>query len=106
MFDKDVFEKGYKKPVNLGSGERVSIRQIVEIILKNMDNPPEVVWDTSKPSGDRIRLMDMTRANEIGFKPQISIEDGVKEVMAWYKANKGQTENRYNVFREGTEARP
>lgn len=97
-----VFEKGYNKPVNLGSGDGVTIRQIVEIITANMENPPKVVWDTTKPSGDKKRLMDMTRAeNEIGFKCQISIEEGVKEVMAWYKANKSVVENRYNVFRDG-----
>jgi GDP-L-fucose synthase len=100
-----VFEKGYNKPVNLGSGQRVSVKQIVEIILKNMPNPPEVVWDTTKPSGDKIRLMDTSRAESIGIKPEISIEEGVKEVMAWYQANKAIVNNRYNVFQQGTEVR-
>lgn len=96
-----VFEKGYNKPVNLGSGEGVTIRQVVEIIAKNLDKTPEVVWDTTKPSGDKKRLMDMTRAKSIGFECEISIEEGIKEVMAWYKANKSVVENRYNVFRDG-----
>jgi GDP-L-fucose synthase len=70
-----------------------------------MPNPPEVVWDTTKPSGDKIRLMDTSRAESIGIKPEISIEEGVKEVMAWYQANKAIVNNRYNVFQQGTEVR-
>jgi len=91
-------EKGYTEPVNLGSGIGVSIKKIVEIIVNNMENKPEVVWDTSKPSGDKKRLMDVSRTKALGFKPAISIEEGIKEVMRWYKENKDKVNKRYNVF--------
>jgi dTDP-D-glucose 4,6-dehydratase len=42
--------------------------------------------------------MDMTRASSIGFKPEFSIEEGIKEVMEWYKENRDQVDKRYNVF--------
>lgn len=95
-----VLEKGYQEPVNLGSGTGVSIKEIVELIVDNMENRPEIVWDTSKPSGDRKRLMDMSRAEALGFKPVISIKEGIKEVMRWYLENKNIVSRRYNVFTE------
>jgi len=88
------------QPVNLGSGVGVSIKEIVRIMVDNMENKPELIWDTSKPAGDKKRLMDMARARSIGFKPEISIEDGIKEVMDWYQKNKDIVAKRYNVFTE------
>lgn len=93
-----ALEKGIGQPINLGSGVGVSIKEIVDIIVNNMDEKPKIVWDTSKPSGDKKRLMDISRARAIGFEPKISIEKGIKEVMEWYKENKDIVNKRYNVF--------
>lgn len=95
-----VLEKGIESPVNLGSGTGVSIRHVVEIVVSNMKSTPKVVWDTSKPSGDRKRLMDISRARAIGFAPTVSIETGIKEVMDWYEKNRDIVNRRYNVFTE------
>ena len=95
-----VMEKEENRPVNIGSGIGCSIKEIVDVIISNMKNKPKVVWDTSKPSGDKKRLMDITRAKSIGFKPDVPIEEGIKEVMEWYQENKDIVEKRYNVFRE------
>jgi len=95
-----ALEKGTGQPLNLGSGIGVSIKKIVDIIVDNMENKPEIVWDTTKPSGDKKRLMDISRAKKIGFKPKITIEDGIKGVMSWYKENKEIVNKRYNVFVE------
>jgi GDP-L-fucose synthase len=93
-----VMEKSPGQPVNLGSGIGVSVREIVDIIVSNMAPGPDVVWDTSKPSGDKQRLMDMTRARSLGFKPTTSIEEGIKSTMAWYRVNQEKLNSRYNVF--------
>lgn len=95
-----VMEKNPRVPVNLGSGVEVTIREVVEIIVRNMEVGPKVVWDVSKPSGDKKRLMDISRAKSLGFEPQISMEEGVRETMQWYLKNKDQINNRYNVFTE------
>ncbi len=95
-----ALEKGLDQPLNLGSGVGVSIKEIVEVIVRNMKDRPEVVWDTSKPSGDKKRLMDMSRAKAIGFQAEVSIEDGIKETMEWYIRNKDMVNKRYNVFTE------
>jgi len=95
-----TLEKSVEQPINLGSGIGVSIREIVEIIVNDMKIKPRVVWDTSKPSGDKKRLMDISRAKAIGFQPMISIEEGIKEVMNWYQENRNIVNKRYNVFTE------
>lgn len=86
-------------PVNLGSGIGISIKDIVEIIVNSMNIKPDVVWDTSKPTGDRKRLMDISRAGAIGFEPIITIEDGIKELVDWYVKNRKDVGMRYNVFK-------
>jgi len=96
-----AFKKGIGQPINLGSGIGVSIKEIVEIIVNNMKIKPKLFWDTSKPSGDKKRLMDISRAKAIGFQPMISIEDGIKEVMDWYQKNRDIVNKRYNIFTEG-----
>jgi len=93
-----AIEKGCGQPINLGSGTGVTIKQIVDIIVSNLKTKPKVVWDTSKPSGDKKRLMDMTRAKSIGFQCQVSVEEGVKETIEWYAKNKDDVNKRYNVF--------
>ena len=88
-------EKGERRPINLGSGIGVSIKEIVEIVVANLENKPEVFWDISKPTGDKKRLMDMSRAKSIGFKPEVTIEEGIKDVMNWYISNRDIVDKRY-----------
>lgn len=95
-----VVEKGFTKPVNLGSGAGVSVKQIVDVIVNQMKVKPKVVWDTSKPSGDKKRLMDTARAESLGFKPSVTLEKGIKEVMTWYEQHREIAGKRYNVFTE------
>jgi GDP-L-fucose synthase len=94
-------EKGINEPINLGSGTGVTIKEIAEIVAASVPGgPTEIVWDISKPKGDAKRLMDITRANAYGFKPHISIEEGIRETIAWYTKNSSTADNRYNAFTE------
>ena len=93
-------EKGVHEPINLGSGVGITIRELVEIIIANLESKPKVVWDTSKPAGDKKRVMDVSRARAHGFESQIRFREGIKEVMDWYRANKNFAAKRYNVFTE------
>ena len=88
-------------PINLGNGVGTSIKELVEAIVACFDRPPEVIWDTNKPSGQSLRLMDITRAKEmIGFNPRISLYQGIKETVDWYMANANIAGKRYDVFTE------
>jgi GDP-L-fucose synthase len=95
-----VVAKGVAEPVNLGSGRGTTIREVVEIAAAAAPRRPEIRWDTSKPAGDRKRLMDMSRAAALGFTPEIGIAEGIRSTFAWYLAHRGQADRRYNAFSE------
>ncbi len=92
-------EKNITDPINLGSGSGNSIGEIAQIVAACRPGV-ECVFDTSKPKGDAIRLMDMTRAHSFGFKAKTPLNQGIAEVYEWYLQNKNMTENRYNAFTE------
>jgi len=91
---------GPEYPVNLGSGNKNNIREIVDIMLANMENKPEIIYDNSKIYGDKTRTMNISRAMSLGFKPQVSLEEGIKETMMWYNKNKETVNRRYNIFEQ------
>ena len=76
--------------VNLASGVGVSVRQILDIILR-IDgwNDPEIRFDSTKPTTGARRLVDITRARELlGFTAVTSLEDGLKRTIAWYREHR------------------
>jgi len=93
-----VVEKGYNKPINLGSGKGVRIKEIAETIASLMSDECEIVWDTSKPSGDNKRLMCTERASSIGIESKVSLKEGIKNTINWYINNKDDVNLRYNAF--------
>lgn len=93
-----MVEQKVTKPVNLGSGVGVTIKELAKTIASIAGVTVE--WDASKPNGDAKRLMDMTRANSYGFAPEVSLEDGLRETLEWYLANRGEPDGRYNAFAE------
>lgn len=78
-----MVENEITEPINLGSGTGVTIKEIAEIIGEYFGK--EIKWDTTKPMGDMKRLMSMKKANSYGFKPQISLKDGITKTIEWYK---------------------
>lgn len=91
-------EKGIVEPVNLGSGTGITIREIAETVARNIEGGVELVWDTSKPAGDAKRILDTARQRAMGFEPIVGLEEGIRETLAWYIANRDQADRRYNAF--------
>lgn len=85
------------EPLNMGSGDEISIKRIAEVIAKYADVPIE--WDVTKPKGDPRRVFDMSRAKSHGFTPKISIEEGLKETIEWYLENKQMADGGVDVFK-------
>ena len=77
-----MVENKVNDTVNLGSGEGVKISDIANTIGKYFDK--EVEYDTTKPNGDMKRLMSMKRANDYGFTPTTSLDDGIQKTIDWY----------------------
>jgi len=90
-------ENKITEPLNLGSGDEISIKRIAEAVASEAN--VDINWDTSKPTGDHRRVFDMSRAKSYGFEPQISIEEGVKETIQWYLENKTMADSGKDVFK-------
>ena len=93
-----VVENKITKPVNLGCGKGVTIKEIADIIANKFD--VEINYDETKPNGDKIRLLDMETMFESGFELTIDIESGIEETIDWYLNNKENLNYRYNSFVE------
>jgi GDP-L-fucose synthase len=86
-------------PINLGSGTGHTIKEIAETIARCVSNSPLIEWDTSKPSGDPIRLMNMDRAKDLlEFSPLVSIEEGIRKTIEWYLNNQELANTRQTVL--------
>jgi GDP-L-fucose synthase len=73
------------QPVNLGTGEEISIRELAELIAELIGYDGEIVWDTSRPNGQPRRKLDVSRAEELfGFRARTSLRDGLERTVAWY----------------------
>src|SRR6202166_2070275 len=74
-------------PVNIGYGSAMTIRRVVEIILKAAGHDADVRFDATKPMAIPIRLVDTSKAKRLlGFEPQIPIETGLRDLVHWYAA--------------------
>lgn len=78
-----------KDPVNLGSGEEISIRELIESIADATGFDGDIEWDTSKPDGQPRRCLDTTRAKQyFDWEAETSLEEGLEETIDWFEANK------------------
>jgi GDP-L-fucose synthase len=75
-------------PINLGSGIEISIRDLSEKILNIMNSDLEIKWELDKPNGQPRRCVSIEMAKrEIDFKPQTSLDEGLKRTIDWYESN-------------------
>lgn len=96
-----AFEKAADcTPLNLGSGIKVTIKELVNIITSYIPGL-NVQWDTSKPVGEDVRVLDIARAREkIGYKPKVSLKEGIGKTIEWYREYRDALPQHYNVFHE------
>jgi GDP-L-fucose synthase len=74
------------EPVNLGSGQEITIRDVSRLIRELTDFSGDIEWDNSKPDGQPRRCLDTTRADrEFGFKAEVALRNGLEETIAWYR---------------------
>jgi GDP-L-fucose synthase len=78
-------------PINLASGEFVSINQLAQKILKISNMNPEIIFDKEKPSGQKRRVLSNKKAEEkIGFFAETSLDVGIEQTIRWYKQKLGK----------------
>ena len=78
------------EPVNLGTGDEISIRELAELIAALTGFEGEIEWDTSMPNGQPRRSLDAGRARELfGFEARTPLREGLEQTIAWYRAHAG-----------------
>ncbi len=88
--DKKTYEANTEpmlSHINVGYGEDVTIADLAHLVADVTGFTGRVSFDTSKPDGTMRKLMDSSRINAMGWKPSVSLIDGVKETYAWFIEN-------------------
>jgi GDP-L-fucose synthase len=79
----------YNSPeiINVGCGEDISIVELAELICDVVGFDGELTWDATKPDGTPRKLLDVTKLRALGWKPSISLRDGIAQAYEWFRAN-------------------
>ncbi|NCZ95673.1 GDP-L-fucose synthase [bacterium] len=73
--------------VNVGVGEDLTIQELAEKVKKAVGFAGTIRWDSSKPDGTPRKLLDVTRIAKLGWKPSISVEEGIASTYPWFLQN-------------------
>jgi GDP-L-fucose synthase len=76
------------EPVNLGTGEEITIQGLASLIADAVGFQGEIVWDTTRPNGQPRRCLEISRAKQLfGFEASTSLSEGIRQTVAWFQAN-------------------
>ncbi|MBL4701559.1 MAG: NAD-dependent epimerase/dehydratase family protein [Phycisphaeraceae bacterium] len=76
------------QPVNLGTGNEITIKNLVELIAKLVGFDGAIQWDPTQPDGQPRRQLDTTLASELlGWQAKVGFEDGLRQTIDWWRAN-------------------
>ena len=83
----EIMEKSNSpEPINVGGCEMVTMKDLLDNVVKLLKTENEVVWDTTKPNGHEKRESDVTRLREVtGWVSEVPLEVGLRETIKWYK---------------------
>jgi GDP-L-fucose synthase len=73
--------------INIGSGEDLSIKELALKVSKASGFTGEIVWDSTKPDGTPRKVLDVTKIKNLGWKPSISLDQGIAQTVQWYQEN-------------------
>jgi GDP-L-fucose synthase len=81
--------QNYDSPeiINVGCGEDISIRELAELICDVVGFTGELAWDPTKPDGTPRKLLDVTKLRALGWRPTISLRDGIARTYDWFLKN-------------------
>jgi GDP-L-fucose synthase len=76
-------------PLNLGTGEEITIKELASMITAELGYQGRIVWDHSKPNGQPRRCLDVSRIKQtIGFQAKHSLLEGLKKTIGWYRSHR------------------
>jgi GDP-L-fucose synthase len=80
------------EPVNLGTGEEISIRDLAQMVAEEVGYSGGIVWDSTKPNGQPRRCLDTSRAQKyFGFRAQQGLREGIAKTLAWFLAHRAES---------------
>ena len=71
--------------LNVGSGQDLSIKELAHTVAAAAGFTGQIQWDSSKPDGTPRKVLDVSRIKALGWKPTITLEEGIASTIAWYK---------------------
>ena len=74
--------------INIGSGDEISIKDLGQKISNLTGFTGKVVWDSDRPDGTPRKVLDSTKINNLGWKPAITLDQGIAATVEWYQENK------------------
>jgi GDP-L-fucose synthase len=74
------------EPINIGTGEEVSIQHLASLIQDTVGFKGEVIWNTDKPNGVKRKLLDNSLLQNLGFTPSTKLKDGLSRTYAWFSS--------------------
>ena len=78
-----------EEPINVGSGEDISIRELAETIRRIVGFDGAISFDASKPDGTPRKLLDVAPMFALGWRPRVSLEDGLRRTAQWVREQLG-----------------
>ena len=81
----DVYDE--PEHINVGVGSDVTIAELAGLVAEVVGYSGDLEWDTSKPDGTPRKLLDVSRIRELGWQPEIALDEGLEATYAWYRAN-------------------
>ena len=73
-------------PLNVGTGEDLTIRELAELIRRIVQPAAQIEWDGSKPDGTPRKLLDVTRLHALGWRHRVELEEGIRATYAAYRS--------------------
>ena len=70
--------------INVGTGKELSIREVAEKIMKEIDFKGKLQWDSSKPDGTMRKLTDVSKLHALGWHHKVEIDEGIHRLYEWY----------------------
>lgn len=82
----DIYDR--PEPLNIGSGDEIRIDTLLHFIVQNTKFCGKIKYDGSKPDGQPRRALNINAAKDaLGWQPEMSLKDGLRRTVEWYKAN-------------------
>jgi len=73
--------------INIGTGTDITIKDVAQIVKEVVGFDGEIVFDTKMPDGTKRKLLDVSKIENLGWKPVITLKDGLKETYEWFITN-------------------